>query len=110
MMYLDFTAGDQNYKLRLTTRAVVTLEKQIGCNPLAIFGDGEDLPTITTMVSILHASLQAYEHGINMNDAFDIFDKWLEDGHAMTDFLSVLIELYRVSGLIGGKGQAEEKN
>lgn len=109
MMYYEFSVGEKTYKLRLTTRAIVALEKQIGCNPLAIFGDGEEIPTITTMVSVLHASMQAYEHGINMNDAFDIFDKWLADGHSMTDFLSVLLELYKVSGLIGN-GKTEEKN
>ena len=37
MMYVDFTAGNKEYKLRLTTRDVVALEKQLGCNPLMIF-------------------------------------------------------------------------
>lgn len=57
MMYVDFNAGNKAYKLRLNTRNTVALEKQLGCNPLAIFGDGESIPTITVMVTILHASL-----------------------------------------------------
>lgn len=57
MMYVDFTAGNKEYKLRIATRAIVALEKRIGCNPLAIFGDGTTIPKITTMVEILHASL-----------------------------------------------------
>jgi hypothetical protein len=105
-MYLDFTAGNKEYKLRLGTRAVVQLEKTLGCNPLAIFGNGDTIPTITTMVAILHNSLTEYNHGITLNDSYDIFDTWLADGHTMTDFLQVIVDLYKVSGLI----KQEEKN
>lgn len=108
MNYVDFTAGNNAYKLRLTTRSIVALEKQMGCNPLAIFGNGDKIPTITTMVQILHASLQTLEHGITLDKAYDIFDTWLADGHAMTDFIAVIIDIYKASGLIQGEGA--EKN
>ena len=108
MMYLDFNAGNKEYKLRLSTRATVALEKQLGCNPLAIFGDGDTIPTITTMVQILHAALQQYNHGITVDGAFDIFDAWLDDGNTATDFLPIILELYKVSGFI--KGEQTEKN
>lgn len=100
MMYVDFSAGNKDYKLRLNTRNIVALEKQLGCNPLTIFGNGETMPTITTLVQVLFASLQQYNHGITLNDAYDIFDEYLADGNTMTDFLPVLIEVYKVSGLI----------
>lgn len=100
MMYVDFNAGNKDYKLRLNTRGVVALEKQLGCNPLSVFGDGESLPTITSMVTVLHASLQQMNHGISLNDAFNIFDEYLADGHSATDFINVMIEIYKVSGLI----------
>jgi hypothetical protein len=111
MIYVDFSAGGKDYKLRLNTRSVIMLEKQIGCNPIAIFGDGETIPTITTMVAILNASLQQYNHGITLNDAYDIYDAWLADGHTATDFIKVIIELYKVSGLIADNRAGEtEKN
>ena len=110
MIYVDFTAGNKNYRLRLNTRNTIALEKALGTNPLAIFGDGETLPTITTMVHILHASLQQYNHGITLNDAFDIFDEYLADGHTMMDFIPVILEVYKVSGLIGGNTESAEKN
>lgn len=108
MLYHDFTAGNNNYKLRLNTRNVVALEKMLGCSPLAIFGDGETLPTTTAMVAILFCSLQQYHHNITLNDAYDIFDEYLADGNTITDFLSVIIGVYKVSGLI--KESAETKN
>ena len=100
MNYIDFKAGNKEYKLRLNTRNTISLEKTLGCNPVAIFGSGDTIPTITTMVRILHASLQAYEHGITLDDAYDIFDAWLDDGHVMTDFIAVILDIYRASGII----------
>ena len=108
MLYVDFNAGGKEYRLRLTTRDIVSLEKRIGCNPLAIFGDGDTLPTITTMVAILHASLQTYEHGLTLDDAYKVFDAWLADGHTMTDFIQVIVDIFKASGLI--KDDRSEKN
>ena len=109
MNYIDFTAGNKDYKLRLNTRNTILLEKQLGCNPLSIFGDGETIPTITTMVAILHASLQQYNHGISLNDAYDIFDAWLGDGNSTTDFIPIILEIYKASGIIP-KDEVDEKN
>lgn len=100
MNYVEFKAGNKEYKLRLSTRSTISLEKQLGCNPVAIFGSGDTIPTITTMVRILHASLQSLEHSITLDDAYDVFDNWLADGHVMTDFIQVILDIYRVSGII----------
>lgn len=99
MMYTDFTVGEKTYKLRLNTRSTIELEKKLGCNPLSIFGTGDTLPTVTQMVTVLFYSMQAYQHGITLNDAYDIFDEYLEE-HSSTDFIQVLIEIYKTSGLI----------
>lgn len=106
-MYVDFTAGSKSYRLRLSTRNTVMLEKQLGCNPLSVFGNGDTLPTVTQMVNILYASMLQYEHGISLNDAYDIFDDWLADGHTMTDFIPMILQIYKVSGLIQNDGTEE---
>lgn len=107
MLYFDFEAGNKAYKLRLNTRNTVMLEKTLGCNPLAIFGTGETIPTITTMVQVLFASMQQYHHGITLEEAYDIFDAYLEE-HSVTDFIPVILEVYKVSGII--PKSATEKN
>jgi hypothetical protein len=111
-MFYDFEAGNKTYKLRLNTRNIVSLEKQLGCNPLAIFGDGSTIPTVSTMVSVLFHAMQQYNHGITLDSAYDIFDAYLDDGHSVTDFISVILEVYKVSGIIkdGSAGSANEKN
>ena len=108
MMYFEFVIDNEAYKLRLNTRNIVALEKQLGCNPLAIFGAGDTIPTVTEMVNVLHQSLQQFQHGITLNDAYDIFDKYLEAGNMATDFIAVIVEIYKVSGII--KESASEKN
>lgn len=100
MVYVDFRAGNKDYKLRLNTRNTIALEKALGCNPLAIFGNGEEIPTVTTMVNILFYSLQQLNHGISYDDAFDIFDAYLDDGNSAVDFITVILEVYKVSGII----------
>lgn len=108
MMFVDFHAGDKDYKLRLNTRNIAMLEKQLGCNPLAIFGNGETLPTVTQMVQVLYCSLIQFNHGIGLDDAYGIFDDYLADGNTATDFITVLLDIYKVSGLI--KKDSDEKN
>lgn len=109
MNYIDFEVGNKNYKLRLNTRSIVLLEKQLGCNPLSIFGNGETVPQITVMVAILHAALQQYNHSITLNDAYDIFDDYLAEGHSTVDFIPVILEIYKASGIIP-KDTKEIKN
>lgn len=110
-MYVEFNAGEKDYKLRLSVDSMIQLEKKIGMNPAAIFGFDENsptIPTITTMVAILWASLQDAQHGVSMNDAQGIFGAWLDDGHMPTDFIAVITDIYKVSGIF--KQGNSEKN
>lgn len=100
MNFINFEVGNKSYRLRLTTRNVVLLEKQLGCNPLGIFGNGDTVPTVTVMVAILHAALQSYNHGITLNDAYDIFDDYLAEGNSAVDFIPVIIDVFKASGII----------
>ena len=110
MFYTEFTAGGKTYRLRLSTRNLISLEKRIGINPLMIFGNGDTVPTITTMVDILFVSLQEFNHGISVEDAYNIFDAYIADGNKATDFIRVILEIYRASGLLQKEVPADEKN
>lgn len=100
MLYTEFTAGNKEYKLRLNTRNLVSLEKTIGCNPISIFNQGDGIPTVTTMVAILHASLQQYQHKITVDDAYNIFDEWIADGNDVVKFVNVILDIYKTSGIV----------
>ena len=97
MNTIDFIVGDNTYRFSHTTRSIVQLERQIGCNPLMLFmtSDGETrVPSMTEMVAVLHASLTRFNHGVSLNDAYDIMDDFIADGHATTDFIPVMIDLF----------------
>ena len=111
MLYYELEAGNNTYKLRLNTKNTIDLEKKIGCNPLSIFGDGDTIPTVSVMVAILHASLQQYQHNISINDAYNIFDDYLAgEGNTVATFIPVILEIYKVSGLVAADAGEEEKN
>ena len=99
--YVEF-AGKKVYKLRLGIGSIVELEKDLGYSPLMVFGtDGaQKIPTTGEMIAILHRSLEKYEHGISMKQAEEIFEEWLESGHTLVEFVSVIVEIYKVSGIL----------
>ena len=103
MNYMTFKAGGNEYRMVLTTRAMVELEKKIGCNPIDILlraQDGTTLPKVSDMIAILWSGLLKFNHGIKLDYFYYIFYIYLSDGHATTDFLGVMMELFQVSGIV----------
>lgn len=120
MLYTIINVGNKEYKARLNAKACVDLEKKLGTNPLNIFVKmmGEDgnfnLPSLGDLISILHASLQAYHHGISVDKAYEIYDDYVNDGHNIMDLVALISEIYKVSGLMpeaeGNEPDTIEKN
>lgn len=111
MLYTEFAVGGETLKLRLTTRAVIALEKKLGKNPVSIFigTQNGDLPTVSDIIAVLHASLQALEHGYTEEAVCDLYDAYIDEGHGLTDIIPVVIEVFQVSGLVG-KAEEPTKN
>lgn len=113
-MYTELMIGNEIYKLRLNTRASISLEKSLGKNPLIILMEAADgkLPKITDIVMMLQAMLQTYHHGYDLNKTMDLFDKYVEDGNSMIELIPVLLEVFQSSGYISKNAAegAEEKN
>lgn len=112
MLFTTLTVGDTEYKLRLNTKALVNVEKRLKSNPLNIFMSVKDdeLPSISDMLIIFHESLQAYQHDITMDDVYDIYDKYIENGGTYVDFISVIMEIYKASGLFKEDKKKEKKS
>ena len=102
MLFTNFVVGDKEYKCKLNTKSLVNLEKRLGMNPLNIFMNlsENNLPKLEDMLIILHESLQSLEHGISMDDVYDIYYAFIEDGHNMLELMPIIIEIFKVSGLI----------
>lgn len=111
MLYTTINVGGIEYKARLTAKACVDLEKKLGTNPLNILGEfstTNKIPDLTTMLVILHASLQAYEHGITLDRVYDIYDKFVEEGNSLMELFPIIIEIFKTSGFF--KEEVGEKN
>ena len=111
MMYYEFNVGDNTYKLRLSTRNIIQLEKKLGGNPLTLFYKGGEvaIPTLEGMSDVLHYSLQKFHHGISLKDVDDILDAYLEE-NTMNDLMEVVMNVYKVSGIISNDEDEEAED
>lgn len=115
MLYTELNIGNECFKLRLTTRASVQLEKALGHNPITMLMEIDEgkMPKLTDCLTMLHAMLQTYHHGYNMDKVMDLFERYVADGHNMFDLIPVFVEVFEQSGYIttGDKAEGEaEKN
>lgn len=104
MLYTTLQVGDKEYKLRLPAKAAVDVERKLGRSVLSIFGDGDikDMPGVETLVTVLHGSLQAYEHGLTLSDTYDIYDAYNENGGSYAGMIKELVEVLKISGFFKG--------
>lgn len=109
-MYYTFEVNGETYRLKLATKDLLDIEKKLGMNPVMLFGNGNRIPTITELITIIACSFNKYNHGISENDTLDIIDKWLDSGHTFEDMIKVVVEIYKVSGLYKEKKEENEKN
>ena len=116
MMYVDLIIGGESYKLRLTTKNSIALEKTLGYNPITMLMEIDEgkMPKLGDMLVMLQAMLQPYHHGFNMDKTMDLFDKYVEEGKSMFDLIPVFVEVFEQSGYItsskGDKADEEGKN
>lgn len=111
MLYYEFVVGEKTYKCVLTASSAVQVERKLGMNPLTMLSrlSDNDLPSLESMLIILWGSLQKYEHGISMEDTYDIYDKYVESGKQFTDLVTEVVNIMEVSGFFK-RGDAEAKN
>ena len=44
-----------------------------------------------------------------MEDVYDIYDSFIEDGNTFVDFIPVIMDIYKTSGLIKEQKKADKK-
>lgn len=112
MLYTTFTVKENEYKCRLTAKACVDLEKRMGTNPLNIFTkiaqNSSTIPNLEDLIVILHASLQAYNHKISLDDVYEIYDAFVDEGNTMLDLVPIILDIFKVSGFFKEEEVEEE--
>ena len=62
MPYVSWVVDGTEYHLKLTTSAIVKLENQYKANVLSIISPEEGLPPVGTLLTVIQASAEKYEH------------------------------------------------
>lgn len=108
-MFVELIIGGESYKLRLTTKGSVALEKALGYNPISMLMDIDNgtMPKLGDILIMLQVMLQTYHHGYNLDRVYDLFDRYVADGHSMFDLIPVFVEVFQQSGYLA-TGKTEE--
>ena len=113
-MFSELNIKGESYKLRLTTKGSVMLEKSLGYNPITMLIKIDDgiMPTLSDVLIILHAMLQPYNHGMSLDKVYDLYDDYVAEGHNLFDLIPVFVEVFKESGYLSKAGDTEgnEKN
>lgn len=111
MNYTELIIKGESYKLKLTTKASVSLERALGYNPISMLMDIEKgkMPKLNDVLIMLQAMLQTYHHGLNMDKVFDLFDEYVEDGGSMFDLIPVFVKVFEQSGYMSASNKVEDE-
>lgn len=94
--FVVWKVKDREYKLKLSTSAILNLEGRYKTNLINLL-DGT--PSLAVMLDIVHQALQKYEHGIKEKESMEIYDAYLEEGGSQIDLLKdVVMQIFKVSG------------
>ena len=93
---------NETYQLRLTTKGCVAIESRIGQNPLNVFMQANDsrMPKMGDLMIILHECLNSMNHGIKMEDVYEIYDKYCEEGGDFMSLIELLVGVFEDAGFI----------
>jgi hypothetical protein len=118
MLYTILQVGDKEYKLRLSAQSTIDVEKQLGksvldvllglapegmsadSDPKHINVKGISMPFVGDIVTILHGSLQKYQHGFKLSDTYALYDDYIDAGGSYQDFFGILQDILKVSGFL----------
>ena len=111
MNYTELIINGESYKLKLTTKASVSLERALGYNPITMLMDIEKgkMPKLNDVLIMLQSMLTTYHHGLNMEKVFDLFDDYVAEGGSMFDLIPVFVKVFEQSGYMSAsKAQDDE--
>ena len=110
MLYKELIIGGESFKLRLTTKASVALEKALGYNPISMLMDIDNgvMPKLADVLIMLQAMLQTYHHNCSLEKVYDLFDRYVAEGHSMFDLIPVFVEVFQESGYLATSNSKQE--
>ena len=94
-----WVVNGNEYKLKLNTKEITKIEQRLGGNMLSVLNAKDTIPPIATMLYITHAAMQPWHHGVTLQDVYDLFDKYCDEGGSQLAFFAgPFMDIYTVSG------------
>lgn len=97
------TVGENEYKLRLTASAIMSIEKKLG-KPLFSALENIQENMIETIIAILWGALQPLNANMSVEKATALFDDYIDEGHSIEELMQEINTLFESSGFFR-KGQ-----
>lgn len=98
-LFAFWQVGEENYRMKLLTPEQLELEKIYKRNLFSLMGDADNLPPLSTMLQITHASMKPYYHGVKLKDVENLYGRYIEAGGSMLQFyVDVYMQIFAVSG------------
>lgn len=102
---------DEEYKLALSTSSICDLEDKLckGNSMLGLIGSQETgMPSLKTMLTVTHAAMQRFNHGVKLSDVYSAFDRYIEAGGSQVDFYAdIYVGIFEASGFFQREQSAE---
>lgn len=116
------TVGNEEYKLKLNTNAVILIEDKLEGNILdgiLVLGNTANIktdkngnikadkmnkvpiPSLKYCVTILWGALQKFHHGMTFSKTCDLVDEYIEAGNTQLDLFTEIMDLLTESGILG---------
>lgn len=100
-----WNVGGKDYRLKLRASNIEKLETKYKCNIMHLV---DDMPALSTMLTIIQAAMLEWEHSIKYEKVQELYDKYTEEGGNQIDlYKNVVIPTLAVSGFFTPKMAAE---
>lgn len=88
--------GDREYKLKLRAANVERLENKYKCNIMNLV---EEMPPLSTMLTIIQAAMLEWEHGIKYEQIKRLYDQYTDEGgNQISLYRDIILPTLAVSG------------
>ena len=89
----------EEYKLKLKTSSIIALEEKFKTSLMSLLEVNGNITPLNIMLQITHYAMKDYNHSIKLNDVYDLFDRYCEEGGSQLGFYQdVFMGIYQVSG------------
>lgn len=102
--YYTLTVGGEEYKLRLTASAIMSIEKKLGKSLFTALEHIQD-NMVETVTAILWGAMQPLNAGFTIEKAYNLYDAYIDEGHSLEELMQEINGLFEASGFFK-KGQA----